>query len=98
MSEEYNASECYNCRFFDPITKDFEEGYCRRYPPVYVSAMATTSANDLEESQQEHASSWVWRFPVVSADGSAWCGEFQKHPMAPDGPSEWRHEASPEEA
>jgi hypothetical protein len=95
----YDGVECYNCRFFKPTSRSFEHGECRRFPPVYTSRMVQTPSEDVERMQDEHSSTWVWRFPVVSAEFNDWCGEFQKHPMAPDDisrdtPSEWRHKST----
>lgn len=95
----YEGKECYNCRFFKPTSKSLEYGECRRFPPVYTSAMVTSSGKDTAAMQDEHASTWVWRFPVVSAEFNDWCGEFQKHSMAPedisgDVTSEWRRKST----
>jgi hypothetical protein len=81
--------ECYNCRFFVPTSEDLSYGECRRFPPVYVSQMVHTDPEDMVQMQEEHATTWVWRFPVVSALSDDWCGEFEKHPLATD--EDWRH-------
>lgn len=60
-----NDSECCkNCRFFEgEVDEDFDiyDGYCRRFPPVYIS----------NSQGEEHFSQ-----PLVMAD-ITWCGEYQ---------------------
>lgn len=63
MSEQ--VTNCGECRFFDPIDMDQEEGYCRRFAPRPRKAPRDAMTPDPTD-----VVSW---WPVVINED--WCGE-----------------------
>jgi hypothetical protein len=58
-------AKCEDCRFYAPTAGPSVGGYCRRYPPVLLTAaQANGVAPDIRTG--------YW--PMVAP--SAWCGEF----------------------
>ena len=67
MTEE---RQCRNCRWFSPenAKDNWDEGECRRYPPVHVDKVYCASPF-LEGGLPSE-------FPCVQGDW--WCGEWEK--------------------
>lgn len=100
MSEE----RCENCKFWDRSgrTEDDDEGSCRRYPPVFQSAVATELIREDEEDHESDEEKSKYRFDrsdkaiheayqgfcwgTPSTLPDDWCGEFRAKDAAPTGP------------
>lgn len=64
---------CENCRHFDPFDAGDDdtvhEGWCSRFPPVYVGRPFSWDNDDVMDGL-------CWTYPVVGI--KAWCGEWEK--------------------
>jgi hypothetical protein len=61
--------KCETCKFWQRIN-DWEEGNCRRYPPVH----GQLSQREMERDAATEESG-VWLVPITPAEW--WCGEWQ---------------------
>jgi hypothetical protein len=70
---------CGNCRFYDPLPKEPEEGTCRHYPPVLVEVALKAVAKERDSGDAfdrlwgaRNCASWQ---PMTYSEN--WCGEWQ---------------------
>jgi hypothetical protein len=69
MSEQ-RAERCETCRFWEPISPESGDGYCRRYPPI-----ATGFSPDVEAAEPSVSTRAFCYWPET--DHTDWCGEWQ---------------------
>ena len=65
LDQEWANSYCDICLFFNDFNDKSDNGYCNRYPPIWIGNSHTQS---LERPK--------WDFPIVSAIDK--CGEYRQ--------------------
>jgi hypothetical protein len=60
---------CANCKYIK-ISGDGDQGYCRRFPPVFIF-----EHDNLDKDDETFKESYAWQQPVVHDDDL--CGEWK---------------------